>query len=278
MKEHILYYKKLTKKQKKNEDYDLLSVICSNLGIIYNSTNDTLNAIKINESALVHSAKSKAPDKEISGVGILVNLADLYLRTNQLDKTKDILKKARAKVDSLKMFRLEAMLTIAEINYMDKLGLKKELYDFVAKKLPLFESNVGYDISMYTPLLYFKGREHAEKGQTNETKKIINKLKSYLGTTNFIHEQNLLHRIYDLSATIGEYKDAYLYFDKFKILNDSLLDVKQKEKILSLDRKYQLEKKENEIERKKVEKLKKNNGFLFSGILGLALIGLLSYL
>jgi len=264
----------------KYEDYDILSILSTNIGIIYNTTNDTLNAIKINESALLHSAKSKARDKDITRVGILTNLAELYVWTGQLDKTKDVIKKARVLVDSLKMFRLDARLSITEVKYMDEIGLKEKLYDFVNKKLPLFENNIGYDRAMYSSLLYFKGRGHAEKGEIKETKKVINKLKTYLGTTNYQHEQHLLSRIYDLSGTIGDFKDAYIHLDKFKILSDSILDTKQKEKILSLDRKYQLEKKENEIERKKVENLnlKRNNSLLLSGILGLALIGLLSYL
>lgn len=261
-------------------DYDILSIISTNLGIIYNSTNDTLNAIKINESALGHVEKSTTPDKEITRVGILTNLADLYLRTGQLEKMQDVLKKARIKTDSMKMFRLEARLAIAEVKYMDKIGEKEKLYAYVNTKLPLFEKNVGYDRAMYSSLLYYKGRGHAEKGEVKETKKIIQKLKSYLGTTNMTHEENLLQRIYDLSGIIGEYEDAYKYLDRYKILSDSLLDAKQKEKILALDRKYELEKKENEIERKKVENLnlKRNNSLLISGILGLALIGLLSYL
>ncbi|MDF1695160.1 MAG: histidine kinase [Saprospiraceae bacterium] len=261
------------------EDYETVAIISTNMAIIYNNTNDTLNAIKINESALDYLAKTNSPQTDLSTVGIYINLADLYRRTKQMEKNDVVIKKARLMVDSMKMFNLEARLTLAEALTLDEKGKEEELYAFVNKKLPLINETEGKDREIYAFLLYFKGKGLASQQKTDEVQQIIKQLKSRLDGTNVLHKKNLYQFIYDLSERIEDYKNAYFHLDKLKTLNDSLLSVEQKEKILTMERKFELVKKDKEIEEKKVEnlELKRNNGFLLSGILGLAVVGLLGY-
>ena len=264
----------------KYEDYGTLSRISTNLGIVYNNTNDTLNAIKINEKALEFLSKQKSHQNDVSRVAVFLNLSDLYRRTDQLKKTEEILTKTRKLVDSLKIFRLDARLILAEAQLLDAQDKKQQLYDLVDQKLHLFESNTGYDRKTYTSLLFFKGRQAAENGDVKTVKKVIQTFKDHLEGTNIGHQNNLLQAIYDLSERIGEYKDAFIYLDRYKVLNDSLLNAKQKEKILALERRYQLEQKDRQIEQNTIEnlQLKKDNGVLLAGLLGFLILALLAYI
>ncbi len=264
----------------KYEDFESLSMISTNLGLIYNNIKDTLNSIKIHESAIKHLAKTEPPQRDITSVNVYLNLASLYRKSNQMNKMDSVLKNARALVDDLKIFSLEARLSSVEAQVMDAKGEYKRLYEFVNKKLPIFEKTEGFDRGIYTTLLYYKGRGNAEEGNYNDVNRVIKILKEFLGKSNSNHEKNLLHSIYHLSELIGNYKDAYKHLEHYNTLNDSLLSIEQKETVLVLQEKYNSEKKDKEIEKKKVEnlKLKKNNSLLLSGVLGLITIALLSYL
>jgi two-component system, NarL family, sensor kinase len=66
-----------------------------------------------------------------------------------------------------------------------------------------------------------------------------------------LHNFNTLNDGYkymsDIYAVTGRYKQAYIYFQKYMQMNDSLVDMESKKYIVELEKKYQTEKKESQI-------------------------------
>ncbi len=264
----------------KYNDFETMSIISANMGMIYNLNSDTISAIQISEEALEYLDTVSSPQAYITKIDIRIMLAELYLETNQIQKTIDLLKTSRTMVDSLNMFVPEAKQSLAEAKLLDKQKKYTELYLMVNEKLPLFEKMEGFDVENYTAFVYFRGRELGEKGDYPGATEVINNLKKALVNTSTIHKKKLLRYIPELSGLIGAYKDAYFFLQKYNQLNDSLTGLDQKRIVLDLKNKYETEKKEREIEQNKIEnlELKKNNGILLSTLLGLLVMSLVSYI
>jgi two-component system, NarL family, sensor kinase len=90
----------------------------------------------------------------------------------------------------------------------------------------------------------------------------------------------------DIYAVTGRYKPAYEYFQKYKDMNDSVVNMDSKKYASDLEKKYETEKKESIIHHLEVEKKlqelslqKKNifNYFLIAGIFAILIISLLYY-
>lgn len=261
-------------------DLDTWSLISANMSMIYRLNNDTLSAIQLNENTLQYLDTMYSLQAGITKIEVRIMLSELYLETNQIQKTIDILKESRILVDSIDNFALEGKQSLAEAKLLDKQKRYGELYAMVNERLPLFEKMRGFNLENYTSFVYFKGRELGEKGDYRGTTKIINRLKEAMVNTSTIHQKKLLKYIPELSELIGEYEDAYYYLKEYNQLNDSLTGIDQNRIVLDLKSKYETEKKEREIEQKKIEnlELKKNNGILISGLFALIAVGLLFYI
>jgi two-component system NarL family sensor kinase len=91
----------------------------------------------------------------------------------------------------------------------------------------------------------------------------------------------------DIYSVTGRYKLAYEYFQKYKDMNDSVVNIDSKKYTADLEKKYETEKKESIIHHLEVEKKlqelslqKKNifNYFLIAGIVSILIISMLYYL
>ncbi len=83
----------------------------------------------------------------------------------------------------------------------------------------------------------------------------------------------------DVYAGTGRYKLAYEYFQKYKEKNDSVVDMDSKKYATNLEKKYQTEKKDNELRLQKLQLQRKNvqNYILMGSVLGLLIISVLTY-
>ncbi len=83
----------------------------------------------------------------------------------------------------------------------------------------------------------------------------------------------------ELMFAQGRYKEAYVYFEKFKNLNDTILSSARTKEFSEREAKYQSEKKDSQIKLQKAEIKNKSifNYFLLGGAATLLIISLLSY-
>ena len=98
-----------------------------------------------------------------------------------------------------------------------------------------------------------------------------------------IHYLNMLNDGYkylsDIYAVTGRYKQAYEYFQKYQLTNDSVVNMESKRNVAELEKKYESEKKDNQIKLQKEEIQRKNilNYILVGSAITILLISLLVY-
>jgi len=83
----------------------------------------------------------------------------------------------------------------------------------------------------------------------------------------------------DVYAVTGRYKQAYEYFQKYKEVNDSVVDLDSKKYATELEKKYESEKKDKQIviQQSQLQKRKILNYILFGSAVALSMLSLLIY-
>ncbi|GAB4284613.1 MAG: hypothetical protein Kow0068_09710 [Marinilabiliales bacterium] len=103
-------------------------------------------------------------------------------------------------------------------------------------------------------------------------------------------EQDVYYSISDVYGKIGDYKNAYINHVNYSILKDSLINIESHKQIAELEKKYQTEKKEQQIQhlnkekeylteqqRLRDEKLKQKNIILLVSIIALSIFIIFSF-
>jgi hypothetical protein len=263
-----------------SNDYSTMAISTINMAIIYNKLNDKEKAIETNKRALEYIKKDTSQDQSLNQIITSLNLADVYRRNGQLDDAELTLNNIKPVIDSIDYFVANARYNIARAHLLHDQNREEELFQLVSKEAPQLKQNRGYDQLTYSTMIYYYGSGLIKRGRKSEVKPIVNELEAMVENSGIDHKNNLYQYIYDLTSNLGDYEKAFYFLDLHKVLNDSLLNESTNEKIINLEKLYELEKKEKEIESRSRENetLKKRNSTLLALIFGLLFIGSLIYL
>lgn len=169
----------------------------------------------------------------------------------------------------------------------------------VYRKLEIYDSAYAYFEKSYTlsglyNYSYGKAEAQLQMGAVSILQKNYQRaeslIKSGIQEAESVNNYNMLDDGYKYLSDIyylkGNYKLAYEYFQKFKEINDSVVDMESKQYATDLEKKYETEKKENQIHHLKIEQQlndlkirRKNlvNFILLGGIFWISLISFLVY-
>ncbi len=229
-----------------------LSIIFNNIGIIYQKMSNSKKSIYYLEQALTY--KQLLGDKE--GIAnVYNNLGNVYWDLNQTKKTTDLYNKA-----------LEIRLIINDnkgisISY-NNLGL---LY----KQLKQYDKSIEY----FNKSLDIKRNLNDKRAisltlnniaETLISSQQVSLAKEYsLNSLKIAEEINAKEQISNALITLSiiseidnDFKNAYFYHKRYKIVHDSLFSEESKNMITEIETKYQLSKKNQ-----KIELLKKENHY-----------------
>lgn len=265
---------------KEYNDYTTLSNASSNMSMIYSEMDLAMEAIKINKEALEYIAKDTSEEQILSFISTCLNLNDQYLGIDSVEQAKILLDTLEILLRDRTFPIEQGRFATGQMKYFDKIGDTEKTYEIAAQTIKDYQNLQGYDQKIYTTALFYYGINSAEKGKDKDAYFALEELDRILENTHIDHQEGIHEVEYDIYKTLGDYKNALIHLEKYRELSDSLINEETNEKIVQLQAKYELEKREREIQEKENEKLilKRNNTYLLAGILGLALFGALVYL
>lgn len=126
--------------------------------------------------------------------------------------------------------------------------------------------NQAYELSEKNNYSYGKGESQLQMGAIAIMQKKFPEAEKYLlagiKEAEVVNSYNSLDEGYkylsDVYAETGRYKQAYEYFQKYKSLNDSVVDLASKRNITDLEKKYQTEKKDVQLKLQQAQIERKN--------------------
>ncbi|MCF6243012.1 MAG: tetratricopeptide repeat protein, partial [Bacteroidales bacterium] len=240
----LQYYMNSLKISEKSGDKLAIAKVLGNIGILYkvqnkidNAFNYTRRALKINKSI-----------KYQFGIGS--NLTNLGLLYYKLKKYDDAL---RLQFEALEVYKTNNILlglansyiNIGEV-YFAK-GDYSKSFDYYKKALTATKNidyNYGYSASLLNiGAIYFKKHEYSKA--LNYTLQSMDVAKKY----NFLDLKIIIYKqLSDIYAKTKRYKRAYENYVSYKVMNDSVFNIKSLSKISDLEYKYKYEQKKHEDE------------------------------
>ena len=254
---------------------DKLVIRYCNLSSLFGDLDEYDKSVEYADKALVVSRKTKS---KLSLFMSYMSLAHALTRQEKNNEAKINLDSARvyadenSNIDILVTYYLISAQVFRKINQLDSAQFYfQECYN-VSEKY-----NYGYG----------KAESLLQMGAVSILQKKYNEAERYLlpgiKQAEEIHYFNMLNDGYkylsDVYAVTGRYKQAYEYFQKYKGINDSAVSLESKKFVSQLEKKYESEKKDNQIKLQRVEIQRKGilNYILIGGAVTLLLISLLSY-
>ncbi len=261
-------------------DYTTLSNASSNMSMIYSEMDLPHEAIKVNKEALEYIAQDTTEEQILSFISTCLNLNDQYLGIDSIEQAKVLLDTLEVLLKDRTFPVEQGRLATGKMKYYDKIGNKEKTYEIAAQTIKDYQNLQGYDQKIYTTALFYYGINSAEKNEDQKAYFALKELDRILENTHIDHQEGIHEVEYDIYKTLGDYEKALFHLEKYRELSDSLINAETNEKIVQLQAKYELEKRERQIQEKENEKLilKRNNTYLLAGLLGLCLIGSLIYL
>ena len=232
------YHNKSLKINEKRKDTLLISLSLNNIGLIYRNLENYEKAITFSEKAL--EIQKKNGNKKRSAE-TLNSLGLLHIQTKDYVKANKTLNEALTICEEIKDKYIEGF-TLNNIGYV---YLNSKDYDM---SLEYYEkarkTNLSIDGKRGLTVSYF-GLAKAYTNQKKHNEALPYALKSRrlsqeLRMSGFEKDiQELLSQIYE---NIGKYKEALTSHQQFKILNDSIFNKKNIERIAQLESEYKYQK------------------------------------
>lgn len=240
-----LYYFRqvLSMFEKENNEWGI-SKMLNNLGILYSDLNQPETSLRYYEKSL--SIKVQLKDSA-SIPNTLCNIGLIYLDLDQAEKAKEYFKESL--VIDRKLGNQKGLAFSYE--YMGQAYSKQQEYDSALlafkKSLELLEKEDSrYD---QMDILNKIAGVYLKEGQPEEA---IRKLETAVGFGEAINARLRLKDSYQLLAEAfsqsNDYKNAFLYHQKYIALKDSIFNEENLKKISDIESNYQIQKREKEIE------------------------------
>ena len=234
-----------------------------------------LKAIEYEKKALEFT---NYPDEQRYRILFLLDIADAYIKNGQVTEAEEYVSMAVAENELFDNIILDIQTFSTQGFYFDKLGkttkaLKAYLSSYKlcdSAKIDYLKSEVAGNIA----LNYLSQKKYSEAQSFAEEANAIS-----LRLKQFRIAANSFSTLKNIVAAQGNYKLALQYAEKFKDYADSASNEATQKQTVSLEKKYETEKKEKEIadltldNTAKVLEVVKRNRLLLGG--GLAVISLL---
>ena len=258
-----------------NNKDDLNAAKCySNISSAFAELNNYSKAIEYSQKALQIFEKTNQKQFELITLpnlatqyyksGDTLKAISNYTKAEKLAKTLNNKRSLSMIYNNLGSIYLESDYAKAKTYLEDALALKKELN--LKTGTEITESNLGY--------VYLK---------TKEYDKAISYLKKALPLIKGKQQVLAYKNLKEAYKKINQIEKAFMYSEKARILNDSLLSADHQTSILDIQTKYETEKKEKEILQLQTENLqvnyrrKQNQNLLIGALAALAILALFVY-
>lgn len=218
------------------------------LGSAYTNVGRLLNESKRYDESMEYSRKAITLMENLKndrGAGIAyINLANSYSEQNQLNEAAAIIKK------SLAIFEKIGFGKGVEVcqNNLGSIALREGRYeealDYYQKNIAIIEKSK--DMTSMGMYLQNMATAYSRMKQYNKALPIFEKAESQKSLLLSEKIELYKHRV-ELDSAMGNYKSAFLYQAKQRVLEDSIINVKKNNQISELKTKYETEKKEQQI-------------------------------
>lgn len=229
-----------------NEMNDIVGIgyVYTSFSIIYSATNDYTKAIENNDTAIAYFKKAK----DTSNVYIsLFNKILIYEDTNSkklyplIDSTYNSFKNSAIKDDVLKIsiYSYYASGLLKQNKVVEAKKILDEIKPIVID-LDSPSSSREYDTSF--------AEYEIKKNVENINEEVIKKaIPALIENQNYQAVINFYDALKNIAIHKKDFKNALLYNDEIIKANDSVASNEMKNKVVELDAKYEVEKKENQI-------------------------------
>lgn len=269
------YFKESLDYTEKNKEYDLLALIYNNIGNLFLSKKDTTNAIKNYQSSLQIAQKNKDT--------IQLIFSNTNLGTLESIRNKNLAEKYYCKAFLLaqKTNNIEEQFNI-RINqtnlYLNKTNIAKneKAVTFLTDAEKLLKNMNNPDLYFY---LYFNyGGYYRNKGDLSRAEEYYNLANNLYKYEVIPYEQkiSLLKNLMEIYQAQGNYDKAYFYGTQYHIAKDSIFSLEKEKDFNRLQTKYEVEKKNNQIQLLSKEKLleKQKRNIWIGSLIGILLFSI----
>ncbi len=168
----------------------------------------------------------------------------------------------------------------AEANYWERNGQVQKALDYLERGLSLAKDLQSEDL--VPTILYGQYETYKRANRLVEAKKALLDVLPYVdGKALLRNKQTIYYNVAHLHMLMGEFKEATRWYEKFKVISDSVFTHAGEQKILDLEHKYHTAERENELLSAKAKNqaqelsLRRTQSWLF--FVGLACILLLMF-
>ena len=271
------YLKGIAIFEKLGLDDELVVVYC-NISTLFGDIKEPAKQIEYANKAVASARKSGIAQKLFTAYMILAN--SYIMQEDNLS--------AKRYIDSSRVYFDE----LANINSVDGIFSYYLITAQVFNRLGQLDSSFYYFEKSFTVsekynYLYGKAESQLQMGAIAIQQKKYNEAEKYLLTgiedAKAINYFGMLDDGYkylsDIYAVTGRYKQAYEYYQMYKDVNDSVVNLDSKKYATELEKKYESEKKDKQIilQQSQLQKRKILNYVLIGSAAGLLIISLLTY-
>ncbi len=259
----------------KIKNYDRLSDVYNNIGLVYTTIENNTYALQYLKKT--YKIKKQINDKYNEALSLL-NIGVIYINTKQYDSAGFYINKAVPTFeyllkteDSVKAFRgMAYAYNNLGIIYQYSEDYNKTL-DYYKKSLKyLFVTNDNNNIAnayLNIASVYLDLSENAKATNKKESFDYAKEARAYLlkaiELSKKLSDENMLFQAYaamsEYYALVDSFKQAYNYQNLYITIKDSLFNIKKLKAIEDVEAKYQSLKKQSELEKNKLEIKNKKN-------------------
>ena len=238
----LFYIHKSIELLHKEGDYKKISTSLNNLSVIYRSLKDFNKSFSISQQSLYFAKKS---GDEYAIASSLNNISLAYIYTNKNKEALDCQLKAIVVFEKLKNKKRLCSSYLSVGSIYSKLKMQKKAKEFYLKSLVLaLELKDFYLISFAYQNIgsdYLVDKDFQNAFYNLKRAEEYGELINDLGCLKISSE-----KLAEYYSKIGDYKNAFEYYKKFKSLNDSIYNKDNQERFQDLQLKYEVEEKDKE--------------------------------
>ena len=241
-KKALYSYEKALKLAQANHLQKEICDIQTNLALLFWVTGDVKSA----KSKLLSNILSAKKIKYNRGLAYIYNGLGVFLLQKNKDSSLYYYKKSYLLADSIEQKRIKA---IASVNLGDLLLSKKEFN--TSLKYLLEAERINKELGNKSSLHYINISLGIYYEYLDDFKKAIEKYETAINEYGqYVDDSQKMKAFWIVSGVYyhsGDYKQAYLYQEKYTLLKDSLFNIEKSKEFDKIKTQYEVEKKNNQI-------------------------------
>ncbi len=266
------YFSALEIYEKNEVSFEKVPMVLVNIGVVYKKQDEFDKTLEYYKKAL---SIYEANQFEFGAVVIKGNIGSVLLNLKDYENAIKYAEDAKVLYENLGYHRYVPYMINNIAIAKDSLKLYNEAQEYYIKAIELFKKDENlYELANASIGL---GRNYSITNQKNLARRQFNQASALSDQKGF---KEIALKAYQqlslLEASEGNYKEAFLFHQKYSIGKDSLFNDKKTQTIFELETRYETEKKEKEIAQQKEQLLQNQleikNKNLFTILLGSGLL------